>query len=119
MPEGPEVKIASDYLNNHFESNKKINFEIITDYYKNKYLDVFTVIKNYLNVFTQSYTIGKNIFIDLDKNKIFNFHLGMTEDGLKKKKHSHFRVYNDKEELFFVDTRKFGKMKILNKDEFF
>ena len=78
MPEGPEVKIASDYLNNHFESNKKINFEIITDYYKNKYLDVFTVIKNYLNVFTQSYTIGKNIFINLDKNKIFNFHLGMT-----------------------------------------
>ena len=119
MPEGPEVKIASDYLNNHFESNKKINFEIITDYYRNKYLDVFTVIKNYLNVFTQSYTIGKNIFINLDKNKIFNFHLGMTGGWSKEnKKHCHFRIYNDKQELFFVDIRKFGKMKILNKDEF-
>ena len=105
MPEGPEVKIASDYLNNHFESNKKINFEIITDYYKNKYLDVFTVIKNYLNVFTQSYTIGKNIFIDLDKNKIFNFHLGMTGGWSKEKKNIVIFVFTMINKNFFSLTQ--------------
>ena len=28
MPEGPEVKIASDYFNEFFSSSKKIEFEI-------------------------------------------------------------------------------------------
>ena len=46
MPEGPEVKIASDYFNSFFKKSKSIKFEIISDYYSNKYLDVFNTIKN-------------------------------------------------------------------------
>ena len=33
-------------------------------------------------------------------------------------KHCHFRVSDGKNELFFKDIRKFGKMKILTKSEF-
>jgi len=31
MPEGPEVKIASDYFNELFLTSKKIEFEIISE----------------------------------------------------------------------------------------
>ncbi len=41
MPEGPEVKIAADYFNNFFSNSKKLEFVIITDYYLEKYNDVF------------------------------------------------------------------------------
>ena len=77
MPEGPEVKIASDYFNNFFISSKKIQFEIISEYYQ-KYFDVFDIIDNYLDNFKPTFTIGKNIFLELASNKFFNFHLGMT-----------------------------------------
>ena len=43
MPEGPEVKIASDYFNSFFNSSKSIKFEIISDYYYDKYHDVFKI----------------------------------------------------------------------------
>jgi formamidopyrimidine-DNA glycosylase len=61
------------------------------------------------------FTIGKNIFIRLTKNQLFNLHLGMTggwsNDLIK---HCHFRVSNGVNELFFKDVRKFGKLKIIN-----
>ena len=115
MPEGPEVKIASQYFNNFFLESKKINFEIITDYYQEKYAPVFHCIKSKLKTYKPSYTIGKNIFINLDKISIFNFHLGMTGGWSSKLiKHCHFRVFNNSKELFFRDVRKFGKMKIIS-----
>ena len=119
MPEGPEVKIASDYLNHFFYSSKKIKFEIISEYYQKKYFDVFNTINNHLKKFQPSFTIGKNIFLELSNNQFFNFHLGMTGGWSKKPiKHCHFRVFNENKELFFVDVRKFGKMKIITKSEF-
>ena len=33
-------------------------------------------------------------------------------------KHCHFRIYNKNQELFFLDIRKFGKMKIIEKSYF-
>ena len=123
MPEGPEVKIASDYFNSFFNSSKSIKFEIISDYYYDKYQDVFKNIKDNLRLFRPTYTIGKNIFLDLDNQDIFNFHLGMTGGWSKKNiKHCHFRVFDNKKELFFKDVRKFGKMRIITqttKDEKF
>ena len=47
MPEGPEVKIASNFYNDFFE-NKEVKFEIITDYYSKKYDEVFKFINNNL-----------------------------------------------------------------------
>ena len=115
MPEGPEVKIASTYFNNFFHNSKKIHFEILTDYYHEKYSKVFACIKNELTKYQPSYTIGKNIFIQLSKNTVFNFHLGMTGGWSKTLiKHCHFRVFNHSKELFFKDVRKFGKMRIIS-----
>ena len=119
MPEGPEVKIASDYFNNFFSTSKKINFEIITDYYQEKYSDVFSVIEQNLKTFSPTYTVGKNIFLDLSKNKIFNFHLGMTGGWSNELvKHCHLRVYDHENEIFFRDVRKFGKMRIITQAQF-
>ncbi len=119
MPEGPEVKIASDYFNNFFSSSKKISFEIITDYYQEKYSEVFSSINKSLKIFKPTYTVGKNIFLKLSKNKIFNFHLGMTGGWSNKLvKHCHFRVYDHNNEIFFRDVRKFGKMRIITESQF-
>ena len=119
MPEGPEVKIASDYFNEFFLSSKKVNFEIISEYYDQKYYDVFSTINDNLDTFQPTFTIGKNIFLKLKNNQIFNFHLGMTGGWSNELiKHCHFRVSDGKNELFFKDVRKFGKMKILTKSEF-
>ena len=118
MPEGPEVKIASTYFNIFFKNSHKIQFETLTEYYEEKYTDVFLHIKNNLHQYSPSYTIGKNIFIDLEDNTVFNFHLGMTggwSSGFVK--HCHFRVFNHSKELFFRDVRKFGKMRIITKQE--
>ena len=119
MPQGPEVKIASDYFNEFFSDSKKLEFEIVSEYYQDKYSDIFETVSNNLNTSNPTYTIGKNIFLNLENNQIFNFHLGMTggwSDELIK--HCHFRVFDSKNEIFFKDVRKFGKMKIITKSQF-
>ena len=68
MPEGPEVKIASDYFNEFFAASKKIEFEMISDYYYQKYSDVFHIISDKLEKFKPTYTVGKNIFLELTNN---------------------------------------------------
>ncbi|MAJ90505.1 MAG: hypothetical protein CMD08_04435 [Flavobacteriales bacterium] len=119
MPEGPEAKIASDYFNKLFLNSKKLNFEIISEYYHQKYSDIFNQIKHNLHKFKQTYTIGKNIFLDLENQKKFNIHLGMTGGWSSKLiKHCHFRVFDSDKEIFFRDIRKFGKIKIIPQDEF-
>ena len=119
MPEGPEVKIASDYFNKLFSTSKQIKFEIISEYYHDKYSDVFNTISNNLKIVKSTYTIGKNIFLDLENKQIFNFHLGMTGSWSNELvKHCHFRVFDCNKEIFFRDVRKFGNMKIITQSEF-
>ena len=119
MPEGPEVKIASDYFNDFFATSKKIKFEIISDYYCQKYSDVFNIISDNLEKFKPTFTIGKNIFLELKNNKILNLHLGMTGGWSSELiKHCHFRVFDSNNELFFKDVRKFGNIKIITKNGF-
>ena len=118
MPEGPEVKIASDYFNKFFSTSKQIKFEIISEYYHDKYSDVFNTISDDLKIVKSTYTIGKNIFLDLENNQIFNFHLGMTGGWSNELvKHCHFRVFDCNKEMFFRDVRKFGNMKIITQSE--
>ena len=40
MPEGPEVKIVADYLNNHLKDKDIISFDYRSDPYKEKYEDI-------------------------------------------------------------------------------
>ena len=119
MPEGPEVKIASEYFNHFFIASKRIKFEITSEYYHQKYSDVFNTIDNNLKTFKPTFTVGKNIFLELRNNQIFNFHLGMTGGWSNELiKHCHFRVSNENNELFFRDVRKFGSMKIITQSQF-
>ena len=48
MPEGPEVKIASDYFNKFFSTSKQIKFEIISEHYHDKYQDPNLLEKDFL-----------------------------------------------------------------------
>ena len=119
MPEGPEVKIASDYFNEFFTPSKKIEFEMISDYYYQKYSDVFNIISGNLEKFKPTFTVGKNIFLELTDNKLLNLHLGMTGGWCSElTKHCHFRVFDGNNQLFFKDIRKFGNMKIITTTQF-
>ncbi|MGC6471221.1 MAG: DNA-formamidopyrimidine glycosylase family protein [Flavobacteriales bacterium] len=120
MPEGPEVKIASKFYNSFFKEAKNMSFDIINEYYEVKYKTVFEKIKNHHpKDFVPSFTVGKNLFIPLNNNYLFNFHLGMTGCwSHEKSKHCHFKISSSNGELFFKDVRKFGKMRILTFDEF-
>jgi len=118
MPEGPEVKIAANYYNDFFKNSSKIKFEPISKYYQEKYIDVFNQIEIHTKSFTPIYTIGKNLFINLNHKLIFNFHLGMTGGWSNTLvKHCHIKISNESKYLFFRDVRKFGKMKIITMDQ--
>jgi len=118
MPEGPEVKIASNYFNSFFKKSKTVKFNLITDYYKTKYKNVFKTVNSNIQYYPKTYTIGKNIFINLNNKLVFNFHLGMTGGWTERKiKHCHFIISDKKKSLFFIDVRKFGNMRIFKQDE--
>ena len=84
MPEGPEVKIASDFLNNTFEKQVIIKVEVLTEYFEKKYFEVFQSLRESLiGKELHSFTIGKNTFIKLNHNSFYNYHLGMTKAKIK------------------------------------
>ena len=118
MPEGPEVKIAANYFNSFFENSKVIKFTLITDYYKKKYKNIFEIVNSSIKCHPKTYTIGKNIFINLNNKLVFNLHLGMTGGWIERNiKHCHFMVSDKKKSLFFIDVRKFGNMRIFKQEE--
>ena len=64
MPEGPEAKIASDFLNVNFNKSPITNVESSTDYFEEKYSYPLNQLKKHLVVnFLNSFTIGKQTFI--------------------------------------------------------
>ena len=100
MPEGPEVKIAADYFNIFFSNSRNIKFVIITDYYIEKYGDIFAKINRNIKELQSMYVIGKNLFLNVDGNLIFNFHLGMTGGWSDKLvKHCHFYITDNSKKL--------------------
>ena len=119
MPEGPEVKIASDYFNQYFDNNHRLSFMLLTDYYINKYSKLFTIVNQKLMHNQKSFTIGKNIFLRLKNNLLFNIHLGMTGGwSVDSVKHCHFYITDGVKKIYFKDVRKFAKMKIVSSEEF-
>ena len=110
MPEGPEVKITSDYLNNHFKDEVITQIEPITTYFKTKYTSVIKELKEKLiNKKINSFTIGKKTYIPLMPKQFYQYHLGMTGYwATELTKHSHFKLSSKNKELYFCDVRKFG-----------
>tara|TARA_B100001939_G_scaffold322615_1_gene313235 strand:+ start:117 stop:917 length:801 start_codon:yes stop_codon:yes gene_type:complete len=111
MPEGPEVKITSDFLNNHFQNEVITEILPITKYFKTKYSSVTEELKKKLiGEKINSFTIGKKTYIPLANKQYYQYHLGMTGYWSKiLTKHSHYKLSSKSKELYFCDIRKFGK----------
>ena len=60
MPEGPEAKISSNYLNKILACESI--FEIVSEYYSDKYSKLFDIINGNMIKHELSFTVGKNIF---------------------------------------------------------
>ena len=117
MPEGPEAKISSNYLNKIL-INESI-FQIVSEYYLNKYSKLFDKINSNIIKHELSFTVGKNIFLKLKDEQFLRLHLGMTGGWSDiNKKHCHFKISNAYNTLYFVDIRKFGKSNVLINDGF-
>ena len=117
MPEGPEAKISSNYLNKIliYESS----FQIVSEYYLDKYSKLFEKINSNMIKHELSFTVGKNIFLKLKDEQFLRLHLGMTGGWSDiNKKHCHFKISNAYNTLYFVDIRKFGKIDIISKQKF-
>ena len=114
MPEGPEVKITSDFLNDYFQNEVITEVLPITQYFKTKYSSVTKELKEKLiGEKINSFTIGKRTYIPLANKQYYQYHLGMTGYwSTELTKHSHFKLSSKNKELYFCDVRKFGNHRI-------
>jgi DNA-formamidopyrimidine glycosylase len=117
MPEGPEVKIMSDYVNEVLSGHIITNIECVSQPYFIKYGSLVDTIQSYLPfVFKDSFCVGKASFIYLNKDTVFSYHLGMTGFwSTQKKSHAHLKLKTSTGLCFyFHDTRRFGNIKVLS-----
>ena len=88
MPEGPEVKISTDFLKKNVREVKSINIESAP--YKKKFSQIIKIANKHLTKKASFFCIGKNIFLRLSKKNNLHIHLGMTGSfTFKKQKHNH------------------------------
>ena len=115
MPEGPEVKIMSNFLNKHFQNEVILQVLPITNYFKTKYSSVVKELKGKLvGEKINSFTIGKRTYVTLANKQQYQYHLGMTGYWSKiLTKHSHYKL-SSKTKNYTCDIRKFGKHLILS-----
>ena len=121
MPEGPEVKIMSDYLNEVLDGHVIIAIDCISTPYQFKYGALVEDLRNFLPYhFTPSFCLGKSTFIKLSSTFYFSYHLGMTGYwSTEKSNHAHLCLTTDTGLFFyFHDTRRFGNIKLLDSSSF-
>ena len=111
MPEGPEVKRISEYLNNFFRQNSILDISILKGRYLKKLPDGFKDIKFPLAV-KKIKTKGKFIYFILNNDiSIWNT-LGMSGYwSTLKKKHANVCFKTNKGNIYFIDQRNFGTLK--------
>ena len=103
MPEGPEVRLVSDYINQQLKNRFITSLECISLPYILKYSNIIKEVNKSLPVkFVKSFCRGKNTFISLGNNEYLAYHLGMTGYwSTIQKKHAHLRLTAGKKTLFF------------------
>ena len=118
MPEGPEVKIISDYINQKLHTQRIESIECISIPYREKYTRLVEEINKLLpQKFTLSFCRGKSTFIKLGIDTYMAYHLGMTGYwSTIKRKHAHLKIVSGASTLYFHDTRRFGNIKIINNE---
>lgn len=116
MPEGPEVKIIVDQLNNLLINTTINEFVINSGRYSKKAPDNYQDFVNSLPLKILGVKCkGKFIYFECEKNwKIWNT-LGMTGGWkLNKEKYGHLSLITDKVPIYFDDYRNFGTVKFSN-----
>jgi endonuclease-8 len=117
MPEGPEVKIMSDYVNEVLSGHSIANIECISQPYKIKYGSLVESFQTFLPfVFKPSFCVGKASFIDFGDQTLFSYHLGMTGFwSTQMSSHAHLKFTTRSGlSFYFHDTRRFGNIKLLS-----
>ncbi len=113
MPEGPEVKISTDFLKKNVRKINSINIE--SSAYKKKFSQVINIANKHLTEKANFSCIGKNIFLKLSEKNNLHIHLGMTGSfTFKKQKHNHLSFSTPNGKIFFNDIRRFGFVKIIS-----
>lgn len=121
MPEGPELKILCDSL--QFLKNKQINFiKILSGRYikENAAPEYFEDFKNDFPLKIKKIKVkGKLLYFILEKNWIILNTMGMSGRWTKTyQKHCHIEInYDNNNQIWFCDPRRFGTIKILNSIE--
>ena len=116
MPEGPEVKISTDFLRKNVKEIRSINIESLA--YKKKFSQVINVANKHLAEKASFFCIGKNIFLKLSEQNNLHIHLGMTGSFTQKKqKHNHLSFSTPNGKIFFNDIRRFGFVNIISDEK--
>jgi formamidopyrimidine-DNA glycosylase len=119
MPEGPEVQIMVDGLNDLIKGKQLVKMEVLGGRYQNQPISGLTH-----GFSTGDHPVegvrrhGKAILIDLHTRNTIVVTLGMTgKFSLDRQKHAAIQFdYRDEEEIksfYFVDQRRFGTVRII------
>lgn len=114
MPEGPEVTIIREDLNDIFQDQTIIEFNILpTSRYSRKAPNNYLYFEENLPLKVKEISSkGKLIYWCFEKNVYMTNSLGMTGIWSRRKsKHAVIEiVYNNNQKLYFVDQRRFGNI---------
>ena len=116
MPEGPEVKLFVDRINDIYQNKNIRKINVLSGRYTKKPVENIDKVlnKNLNGVLCK----GKFIWFDLGNIILFNT-LGMTGSwSQKKNKHSRLEFeFEDEKSLFFNDIRNFGTFNVKSKSD--
>tara|TARA_A100001015_G_C14954738_1_gene698272 strand:- start:414 stop:1220 length:807 start_codon:yes stop_codon:yes gene_type:complete len=116
MPEGPEIKLATDFLNRYLENKKILKFEILDGkYLKKKPLENFELIEQDITI-EKVLCKGKFIYFRvLDSDVTIWNTFGLTGNwSLRKNKYAKFKVTNeDNKTIYYNDKLGYGTLKIV------
>lgn len=119
MPEGPEVLDYYNFISPFFKNQVLKDINILSGRYTKQQPENYDSLKNLLPLKVKDISVkGKTIFIELDKNMSLVITHGMsgwwsdTEE-----KHARFEFIIEKNKLYYVDTRNFGRICITTTQE--
>lgn len=126
MPEGPEVRVITDFLVKNFKNSSLSKISIITGRYTKKAPQNLTKLNGTLPAkILNIQNKGKFIYFTLDNDYILWFTLGLTgsfykdcagktknEQGIEVDKFCRIKLETSKGQLFFSDMRNFGTLAI-------
>ena len=116
MPEGPEVRIIVNQLNNLVKKQNLQAININSGRYSKKSPDGFLNFRDSLPLkLLEVKCKGKFIYFEFAGDKFMFNTLGMSGGWkVKKEKHSHYEFVFDKITIYFTDMRNFGTLKFIS-----